>query len=108
MHEWTESDSLRLHMETVAASMGAYSDRLAPDARDDWLVTGLLHDFDYEKHPTPEEHPRVGVAELERLGVSEGIRTAIMGHAEYTGVPRESPMAKALFAVDELSGIIVE
>ena len=107
MHEWTESDSLRLHMETVAASMGAYSDRLAPDERDDWLVTGLLHDFDYEKHPTPEEHPRVGVAELERLGVSEVIRTAIMGHAEYTGVPRESPMAKALFAVDELSGFIV-
>lgn len=107
LHEWTESPSLRIHMETVALSMGAYARRLEPDHEDRWIVAGLLHDFDYEKHPTPEEHPTVGVRELERLGIDEEIRTAILGHAAYTGVPRETPMARALFAVDELSGFIV-
>ena len=71
-----------------------------------WRITGLLHDMDYEKHPTPEEHPFVGVKELETLGYPEEIRTAILGHATYSGVPRESQMAKTLFAVDELAGFI--
>lgn len=107
MHEWTESASLRVHMESVAASMGAMAERLEPSELDRWVVCGLLHDFDYEKHPTEAEHPFVGVKHLESLGVDDEIRTAILGHAEYAGVARESAMAKALYAVDELSGFIV-
>lgn len=107
MHEWTASPSLRVHMECVAACMGAYADRLQSDQRDRWVIAGLLHDFDYEKHPSREEHPFVGVRHLESLGVDEEIRTAILGHAEYSGVPRTTPMAKALWAVDELAGFIV-
>ena len=107
MHEWTPSPALRVHMEAVAACMGAYAQRLDPDHADDWVVCGILHDFDYEKHPTPIEHPFVGVRHLESLGVDLEIRTAILGHADYSGVARESPMAKALFACDELAGFIV-
>ena len=107
MEEWTQNPALRVHMECVAASLGAYADVLEPDQRERWVVAGLLHDFDYEKHPTAEEHPFVGVRHLETLGVDEEIRTAILGHADYSGVKRETPMAKALFAVDELSGFIV-
>jgi len=107
MESWTESPSLRIHMEAVAACMRAYAEKLAPDEVGRWVACGLLHDFDYEKHPTAEEHPQVGVKELEKRGVDEEIRTAIMGHAEYTGTPRETPMAKALFAVDELAGFLV-
>lgn len=107
MQEWTESPSLRAHMEAVASCMRAYASRLAPGQEDRWEAAGLLHDMDYEKHPSREEHPRVGVAHLESLGVDSEIREAILGHAEYTGVPRTSPMAKALFAVDELAGFIV-
>jgi putative nucleotidyltransferase with HDIG domain len=107
MHEWTESEALRIHMEAVAACMGHYAATLEPDQADRWVVCGLLHDFDYEKHPTKEEHPFVGVKELETRGVDEEIRTAILGHAEYSGTPRETPMAKTLFAVDELAGFIV-
>lgn len=107
MHEWTASPALRTHMECVAVCMAAYADRLAPGERDRWVVAGLLHDFDYEKHPSREEHPRVGVAHLERLGVDEEVRTAILAHAEYTGTPRATPMARALFAVDEIAGFIV-
>jgi putative nucleotidyltransferase with HDIG domain len=107
MREWTPNPSLRVHMESVAACMGSYAARLAPDDRERWIVAGLLHDFDYERHPSAEEHPYVGVRHLESLGVDEEIRTAILGHAEYTGTPRETPMAKALFGVDELAGFIV-
>jgi putative nucleotidyltransferase with HDIG domain len=107
MHEWTASPALRVHMECVAACMAAYADRLEPDQRDRWIVAGLLHDFDYERHPSREEHPFVGVRHLESIGVDEEIRTAILGHAEYSGVPRTTPMAKALWAVDELAGFIV-
>lgn len=107
MREWTVSESLRAHMEAVAACMGAYARRLAPEESNRWAVTGLLHDFDYEKHPTPAEHPYIGVRHLESLGVDEEIRRAILGHAAYTNTPRETPMARALFAVDELSGFIV-
>jgi putative nucleotidyltransferase with HDIG domain len=107
MHEWTPSDALRIHMEAVAACMDAYAHRLEPDQAERWRVCGLLHDFDYEKHPTEAEHPFIGVKHLETLGVDEEIRTAILGHATYSGVARETPMAKALFAVDELAGFIV-
>jgi predicted hydrolase (HD superfamily) len=71
-----------------------------------YATTGLLHDFDYERHPTAEEHPFVGVGELERLGWPEQMRTAILGHAQYSGVARETHLAKALFACDELSGFL--
>ena len=107
MHEWTESPALRGHMEAVAACMGAYAESLNARNPDDWVVAGLLHDFDYEKHPSKEEHPFVGVRELETRSVDRAILDAILGHAEYSGVPRETPMAKALFAVDELAGFIV-
>jgi predicted hydrolase (HD superfamily) len=107
MREWVRSDSLRGHMEAVAACMGAYAARLAPAEGDRWVVCGLLHDFDYERHPTPSEHPFVGVKELEKRGVDEETRTAILGHADYSGVARQTPMAKTLYAVDELAGFIV-
>ncbi|HBS30049.1 MAG TPA: HAD family hydrolase [Phycisphaerales bacterium] len=107
MHEWTESPSLRAHMEAVAACMGAYARRLAPDEADRWVSCGLLHDFDYERHPSKEEHPFVGVRHLESLGVDEETRSAILGHADYSGVARTTPMARALYACDELAGFIV-
>jgi len=108
MHEWTQSPALRVHMEAVAACMGAYADRLQPDQRDSWVVAGLLHDMDYERHPSQEAgHPFVAVEHLRGLGVDDEILTAILGHAEYSGTPRTTPMAKALFAVDELAGFIV-
>ncbi|MCA9311223.1 MAG: HD domain-containing protein, partial [Phycisphaerales bacterium] len=107
MHEWTDSEALRFHMEAVASCMGVYARALEPAEESRWVVAGLLHDFDYEKHPSAEEHPFVGVTHLESLGVDEEIRRAILGHAEYSGVARESTMAKALFACDELAGFIV-
>jgi predicted hydrolase (HD superfamily) len=108
MQEWTASEALRGHMEAVAACMAAYADRLEPDQKDRWIICGLLHDFDYEKHPSKEAHPFVGVKHLrERGDVDEEIIAAILGHAEYSGTPRSSNMAKALFAVDELAGFIV-
>lgn len=107
MNEWTASPALRIHMESVAACMGAYADELQPDERDRWIVCGLLHDMDYERHPTPAEHPTVGVEHLRTLGVDDEICTAILGHAEYLNVARETPMARTLFAVDELAGFIV-
>ena len=108
MHEWTQSPALRVHMECVAACMGAYAEKLEPDQRERWVVAGLLHDMDYEKHPSQEAgHPFVAVKHLRSMGVDEEILTAILGHAEYSGTPRTTPMAKALFAVDELAGFIV-
>jgi predicted hydrolase (HD superfamily) len=110
MHEWVKSDALRGHIECVAACMAAYAERLEPNPqkRENWVVGGLLHDFDYERHPTREEHPFIGVAHLRARGdVDQEIITAILGHADYSGVARMSPMAKALYAVDELAGFIV-
>ena len=105
LREWTESDSLLKHMLAVEASMRAYARRFGED-EEKWGVTGLLHDMDYERHPTPEEHPMVGVGELERRGYPEDVLEAIKGHADYLGVPRETLMAKTLYAVDELSGFV--
>ncbi|TDI76911.1 MAG: HDIG domain-containing protein [Bacteroidetes bacterium] len=104
-HEWTLSDSLRRHAYAVEAGMREYALIFSED-EELWRMTGLLHDMDYERHPTPEEHPITGVRELERLGYPEIMRTAIMGHASYSNVPRETRLAKTLFAVDELAGFI--
>ena len=107
LHEWVANPALRHHMECVAACMGAYADRIAPSERERWMLAGLLHDLDWERHPTREEHPRVGVEHLRGLGVDEEILRAILAHAPYVGVPRDTPMARHLFAVDELAGFIV-
>jgi putative nucleotidyltransferase with HDIG domain len=106
MCDWTEGDSLRKHMLAVEAAMRAYARRFGED-EEKWGVTGLLHDMDYEKHPTTDEHPMVGVRELERRGYPEDVLRAIKGHADYLDVPRDTLMSKTLYAVDELSGFIV-
>lgn len=110
MHEWVQNPALRVHMEAVSACMEAAARRHDPamPERDveRWKVAGLLHDFDYER--LPDEHPLPGVAHLETLGVDREILDAILGHyAEKTGVERRTPMARSLFAVDELAGFIV-
>jgi putative nucleotidyltransferase with HDIG domain len=110
MHEYTASDSLRKHMLSVEAAMRSYAEKLGEDA-DRWGLAGLIHDFDYERYPNDahsptEEHPSAGVAILREHGFPEDILEAILGHARYTGVPRTSRMAKTLFAVDELTGLI--
>jgi len=114
--EWTTSESLRKHALAVEACVVAYgeqeADRLGLDGDSRaalvnlYSTTALLHDYDYERHPTAEEHPFVGVRELERQGWPEEMRRAILGHAEYSGVPRVSHLAKALFACDELAGFL--
>lgn len=105
VREWTEGESLRKHMLAVEAAMRAYARQFGAD-EETWAATGLLHDMDYEKHPTPDEHPMVGVRELEKRGYPEGVIQAIKGHADYLGVPRDTLMSKTLYAVDELSGFI--
>ncbi|MDZ4754311.1 MAG: HDIG domain-containing protein [Phycisphaerae bacterium] len=107
MQAWVASPALRVHMESVAACMTEYATTVDPAHLARWTVCGLLHDFDYERHPTPEEHPHIGVQHLRSLGVDDEILDAIMGHASYTGTPRISAMARHLFAVDELAGFIV-
>jgi len=104
-HEWTEGESLRRHAYAVEAAMAEYARHFGEDEVL-WRMTGLLHDMDYEKHPTREEHPFVGVAELTRLGYPEQLTEAILGHASYSGVTRETLLARTLFAVDELAGFI--
>jgi putative nucleotidyltransferase with HDIG domain len=104
--EWIESDSLRKHMLAVEAAMRAYAKKFGEDEKK-WGITGLLHDMDYEKYPTPDEHPMVGVRELERRGYPEDVLHAIKAHADYLDVPRDTLMAKTLYAVDELSGFVV-
>src|SRR6266853_1011585 len=103
--EYTQSESLRKHMLAVEACMRAYARKFGED-EEKWSLTGLLHDFDYEKYPTPQEHPFVGNRILEERGYPEEIRRAILSHADYSGVPRESLMEKTLFACDELAGFI--
>ncbi len=114
--EWTQGESLRKHalaVEICVTACGvAEADRLGllGDERAKFIqlytTTGLLHDFDYERHPTPAEHPFVGVRELERLGWPQELRTAILGHAQYSGVPRVTHLDKSLFACDELAGFL--
>jgi putative nucleotidyltransferase with HDIG domain len=105
--EWTESESLRRHMLAVEAAMRAYAPRFGGDP-ELWGVTGLLHDLDYERYPNLEDgHPRYAIAELERRGYPPEVTRAIASHADFMGVPRETPMEKALFAVDELTGFLL-
>tara|TARA_Y100001947_G_scaffold57168_1_gene47856 strand:+ start:683 stop:1258 length:576 start_codon:yes stop_codon:yes gene_type:complete len=103
--EYTESDSLRRHGLAVEQVMRKMAQKYGED-EELWAMTGLLHDFDYEKYPTMEEHPYVGNKILKEKGYPEELTTAIMGHANYTGVLRESLMAKALYAADEISGFM--
>jgi putative nucleotidyltransferase with HDIG domain len=103
--EFTQSDSLRKHALAVEACMRAYARKLGGD-EELWGMVGLLHDFDYEKYPSPEDHPYKGCEILKERGYSDEVRRAIMSHAEYSGVARISPMEKALFACDELAGFI--
>ena len=114
--EWTQSESLRKHalaVEACVAACGeAEADRLGLQGSERtamvnlYSTTALLHDFDYERHPSAEEHPFVGVRELERLGWPVELRTAILGHAQYSGVPRVTHLDKVLFACDELAGFL--
>jgi predicted hydrolase (HD superfamily) len=116
LNEHTQSPSLLKHALAVESCVRAYGEReagalgLSEDGRaallETWSATALLHDFDYEKHPSLEEHPFVGIAILTEQGWPEEIRTAILGHAEYSGVPRLTALARALFACDELAGFL--
>jgi putative nucleotidyltransferase with HDIG domain len=103
--EFTQSESLRKHALAVEACMRAYARKAGAD-EELWGMVGLLHDFDYEKYPSQEEHPYKGCEILKERGYSEEVRRAIMSHAEYSGVARISPMEKTLFACDELAGFI--
>ena len=107
MESWTASESLRKHMLAVESATAAYARKLGGDETM-WRVAALLHDFDYERYPTPDEtgHPYVGVHYLREQGFPDEVLDAIMGHADYTGVPRKTPLAKALYACDELTGLI--
>jgi putative nucleotidyltransferase with HDIG domain len=110
--EYTQSESLRKHALAVEACMRAYARKFSAEGKVDpadeekWAITGLLHDFDYEKYPTAEEHPFVGNKILREKGYPEEIMRAILSHANYSGVARDALMEKALFACDELAGLI--
>ena len=110
MQEYTASESLRKHMLAVEAAMRSYAERFGEDP-ERWGLAGLIHDFDYERYPNDahsatEEHPSWGVRLLRERGWPEDVLQAVLGHAEYTNTPRETRMAKALFAVDELTGLV--
>ncbi len=116
---YVKNENLRRHMLAVEKAMSKYHEYFDRDkgqrlkvkgnigSKEDWETVGLLHDFDWEIHPTLEEHPQKGEAILEKEGLPENLRRAILSHAEHTGVPRVTLMEKALFAVDELTGLIV-
>ncbi|HEY2806097.1 MAG TPA: HDIG domain-containing protein [Gemmatimonadales bacterium] len=111
VHEYTASEALRRHMYAVEAAMRAYARKFGEN-EEEWGVTGLLHDFDYERYPNDahsptSEHPAEGVRILASKGYPEHVQRAIMGHASYSGVPRDTRMAQTLFAVDELCGFLV-
>jgi putative nucleotidyltransferase with HDIG domain len=105
--EWTQSDSLRRHMLAVEAAMRAYAPRFGGDV-ELWGLTGLLHDLDYERYPSLSDgHPRYALRELEARGYPEELVRAVASHADFLGVSRDTPMEKALFAVDELCGFVL-
>jgi putative nucleotidyltransferase with HDIG domain len=111
LHEWVQAESLRRHCCAVADSMKHFASEANADP-DLWEAVGLLHDMDYERHPNQEQsptegHPFIGVAWLRERGWSEEVCRAILSHADYAGVPRETPMEKTLYAVDELSGFVM-
>lgn len=109
MEEWTQSESLRKHMLAVEAAVVAYARRFGQD-EELWAAAAILHDFDYERYQNPERdetgHPWVGVAELRRLGYPEEVISAVLAHADYTGVPRETLLERTVAACDELTGLI--
>jgi putative nucleotidyltransferase with HDIG domain len=111
VHEYTASEALRKHMYAVEIAMRAMAERVGEDP-EPWALVGLLHDFDYERYPNPEHsategHPAEGVRILAARGLPDSMQRAILGHATYSGVPRDTPMARALFGVDELAGFLV-
>jgi len=106
LQEYTKSDALLKHMYAVEAAMRAYARKFNQD-EELWGITGLLHDFDYEMYPTAPDHPMKGSEVLKEKGYSEEMRIAILGHAPYTNVARESQLAKTLYACDELCGFIM-
>jgi predicted hydrolase (HD superfamily) len=103
--EWTKSDSLRKHALAVEAAVRGYARKFGA-SEDEWGIVGLLHDFDYERYPTLDNHPFRGCEELQRRGYPEWVTRAILSHAQYSGVPRESPLEKSLFACDEMAGFV--
>ena len=106
LKDWTENENLRKHAYAVEAAMRAYAERFDADP-DKWGVVGLLHDFDYEKYPDMADHPFQGVEFLREQGYTEELAEGVLAHAEHTRVERDTPMKKAIFAVDELTGLIV-
>jgi putative nucleotidyltransferase with HDIG domain len=106
LHEWVENPNLRKHCYAVEAAMRAYAKKLGGDEVR-WGLVGLIHDYDWEKHPDRERHPAKGVELLRAKGWPDDVCRAVLGHATYTGVPRDTPMAQALFACDELCGFLV-
>jgi predicted hydrolase (HD superfamily) len=105
MTEWTAGDSLRKHMLGVEAALRGYA-RMWGEPEEDWAVVALLHDFDYERYPDPADHPFRGVEVLKAKGYPEWVTRAILSHADYSGVARESRLEHALFACDEMSGFV--
>ena len=103
--EWTTSESLRKHALAVEASVRGYARQFGED-EDAWGIVALLHDFDYERYQTPADHPFRGCDELQRRGYPEWVTRAILSHADYSGVPRESKLEKTLYACDEMSGFV--
>ncbi len=103
--EWTRGDSLRKHALAVEAAVRGYARKLGEDEHA-WGIVALLHDFDYERYQTPADHPFRGCDELRRLGYPEWVMRAILSHADYSGVPRETPLEKALYACDEMAGFV--
>ncbi|HEY5271166.1 MAG TPA: HDIG domain-containing metalloprotein [Anaerolineales bacterium] len=105
VHEYVKNENLIKHMLSVEAAMRFYAEKFGEDG-EKWGITGLLHDFDWEIHPTLEEHPLAGQPLLREHGVPDEIIRAIMSHADHTGVPRETQMEKALYACDEVTGLV--
>ena len=105
MHEFTKSDALRRHMYSVESAMRAYAKKYGED-EEKWAIVGILHDFDYEKYPNAPDHPSKGSEILKERGCPEDVRRAILGHADYMNVPRDTTMAKVLYACDEICGFV--
>ena len=105
VHEYVKNENLIKHMLSVEAAMRFYAEKFGEDG-EEWGITGLLHDFDWEIHPTLEEHPLAGEPILRKHGVPEDVIRAIMSHADHSGVPRETKMEKALYACDEVTGLV--
>ncbi len=106
LNEWTENENLRKHAYAVEAAMRAYAEKFGQDPQR-WGIVGLLHDFDYQKYPSLEDHPFKGVDYLRAQGYDEELIKGVLAHAEHTNTPRESLLEKTIYAVDELTGLIV-